>query len=98
MAIELPLNSRYLHIDPIKYQGRETLAWWPGADWLDSAPVQTVVINRSFAGRADLIANQYLGSSDLWWVILYYNRVTDINWPRPGDEVQIPNSNLVLGT
>jgi hypothetical protein len=98
MPIKLPLNSRYLRTEVIKHKGKETVAWWEGTDWLESAPRTTIVATSSQAGRADLIANQFFGSSDLWWVILYYNKQTDINWPRPGDEVAIPKTGLVLGT
>ena len=98
MAVNLPLNSRYLNTEVIKHKEKETLAWWAGTDWLESAPSQTIVITSTQAGRLDLIADEFLGSTDLWWAIMYYNKQTDLNWPKAGDEVAIPNSGLVLGT
>ena len=98
MPIDLPLNSRYLRVDVITHQGQETVAWWPGASWIKARPAQTIVATSGQAGRLDLIANTYLGAPDLWWAILYYNNVTDINWPRAGDVVAIPPFNSVMGT
>jgi len=98
MPINLPLNSRYLNTEVIKHKDKETIAWWAGTDWLESAPSQTIVATSALEGRLDLVAHQYLGSTSLWWTIMYYNKQTDINWPRAGDEVAIPNSSLVLGT
>jgi len=96
--VDVPLNSRYLNTSAIKHNGKETLGLWSGEDWLESTPTSTIVATASQAGRADLIAAQYLGSVDFWWAILYYNNKTDINWPRAGDEVQIPSAAYVLGT
>ena len=98
MAINLPLNSRYLNTEVIKHKGLETIAWWSGTDWLESAPARTIIATSVTAGRLDLIADTYLGSTALWWAIMYYNKKTDINWPKAGDEVAIPSSSLVLGT
>jgi len=98
MAIELPLNSRYRFTEIIDHLGIQTLGRWPGFKWLDSEPSQVIVVDASRAGRPDLIANEYLGSPDLWWAIVYYNNARDINWPRPGDEVSIPNANEVQST
>lgn len=94
--VDLPLNSRYLFIDAVKFGGHDTMAWWPGTSWIDNPPDQIIIAKPG--DRPDLIANQYLGSPDLWWAIVYYNKVTDVNWPRPGDEVAIPKTADVLGT
>ena len=96
--VDVPLNSRYLKTEVIKHDNEETLGLWPGEDWLTSAPALTIVTTASQAGRVDLIADEYLGSVDFWWAILYYNNKTDINWPRAGDEVSIPSAANVLGT
>ena len=97
MPSGLPLNSRYLFIDTTQHKGEETLAWWAGAEWIDSAPARTVVAASGMAGRPDLVANKYLGSPDLWWVLVYYNKVTSVNWPRIGDVVLVPPRGAVLG-
>lgn len=94
--VDLPLNSRYLFTDIVKFNNHETMAWWSGTSWINNPPAQTIVAKPG--DRADSIAYQYLGSSDLWWAILYYNKVTDVNWPRPGDEVAIPLAADVLST
>jgi hypothetical protein len=98
MAIRLPVNSRYRLTDVVMHQNSETLAWWSGADWIDESPIATIMATSGLAGRLDLIATKYLGSPDLWWVIMYYNKVTDINWPYAGDLVAIPPTNAILRT
>lgn len=95
--MSLPLNSRYLDTEVIKHNGKETLGRWPGTSWIDIEPAKTIVVSKSLAGRLDLIASRQLGDAGLWWAIMYYNRATDVNWPRAGDEVKIPPRSYVLG-
>lgn len=95
MSITLPIDSRYKFTAMTIHNGCETLGMWPDYTWIDSEPEQIIVAVT--AGRLDKLANQYLGDPNLWWVLLYYNQVTDINWPRPGDEVKIPNRSIIRG-
>ena len=95
---ELELNSRYLFTDTIIHKGKETIGWWSGTDWINSEPSETIVVSPKQVGRPHLIANEYLGDPNLWWAIVYYNGATSLNWPRPGDEVKIPQRNVVLGS
>ena len=98
MAIRLPLNSRYKNTETVVHEGRETLGRWAGFTWLNSDPQLTIVADVANAGRPDMIANEYLGSPDFWWAIVYFNNATSVNWPRAGDEVAIPASGLVFGS
>jgi len=42
--------------------------------------------------RLDLLANQFYGDSQLWWVIATYNNLTDIDTKlEPGLQLRIPN-------
>jgi hypothetical protein len=57
-----PLNRKYLETyNPILT--RETL----------SEETRTVFIDNKYDRRPDLMANDYLGSSALWWVLIHYN-------------------------
>lgn len=96
MAINLPLNSRYNHTDIVTHNGHETLGVWPGFSWINDPPAETVIAKPEYAGRLDRMAQDYLGAPDLWWVIMYYNHITDITWPRPGDVVNLPSLSSVL--
>ena len=41
--------------------------------------------------RLDLLANQFYGDSELWWVIATYNNLTDIDTKlEPGLQLRIP--------
>jgi hypothetical protein len=95
---DLDLNSRYLFIDVVKHRGNETLGWWPGADWINEKPTSIIVATSRNSGRPDLIADEYLGDPNYWWALVYYNKATDLNWPKAGEEVQIPPRNFVFGS
>lgn len=97
-TFELPRLSRFLFTDIVNHKGQKTLGSWPGFKWRDSEPTQTIIASTQNQGRPDLIAAQYLGSPDYWWAIMYCNNATDLNWPRAGDEVNIPNISDVLTT
>jgi len=96
MPVSLPINSRYRYTAAISHKGHDTIGVWPGFNWVNDQPGQYVIATSDLVGRCDLIAMRYLGSTDLWWVIMYYNKITDINWPRAGDQVAIPDRASVL--
>jgi nucleoid-associated protein YgaU len=47
--------------------------------------------------RLDLLANQFYGDSQLWWVIATYNNLTDIDIKlEPGLQLRIPNNPAIV--
>jgi nucleoid-associated protein YgaU len=47
--------------------------------------------------RLDLLANQFYGNPELWWVIATYNNLTDIDIKlEPGLQLRIPNRSSVV--
>jgi len=94
--LNIPQNSRYKTTQVVKYNGMEMLGKWPGFSWIKSDPFYTIIVEPDQVGRLDVLAKQHLGSPDLWWAIMYFNNITDINWPRSGDVVKIPNPALIL--
>ena len=47
--------------------------------------------------RLDLLANQFYGDSELWWVIATYNNLTDIDIKlEPGLQLRIPNNPAIV--
>ena len=96
MAFDLPIDSRYRNTPAIIIEGAETLSKWVEPAFLDSAPVETIIATTAVEGRVDLISDQFLGSPKFAWAIIAYNRKTDINWPKAGDQVRIPVPELVF--
>lgn len=41
-------------------------------------------------GRPDLISVYYYGNANLWWVIMYYNKLASIKEIMEGDIIRIP--------
>jgi hypothetical protein len=47
--------------------------------------------------RLDLLANQFYGNAELWWVIATYNNLTDIDTKlEPGLQLRIPNRSSIV--
>jgi hypothetical protein len=47
--------------------------------------------------RLDLLANQFFGDANLWWVIATYNNLTDIDIKlEAGLQLRIPNTPSVV--
>jgi hypothetical protein len=96
MPVKIPINSRYRNTAVVRFKGVDTFGMWKGFDWKNTAPTLVVVVKSGDAGRWDLLANKYLGTTDLWWALMYYNNRTDINGPKAGDTINIPSMITVL--
>ncbi len=96
MSVDLPINSRFRFTSIVEHRGNEMPGSWPGFDWRQRTKV--IKVSARFAGRLDLIANEYFGSPDYWWAIMFFNNVTDVNWPRAGDSVRLPRTSDVLSS
>ena len=96
--VEFAQNSRYRQTPIVKFDGFDTLGPWTEPEFLESNPLTTLIADGTNAGRADLISQQFYGTPDFFWAIIAYNRSTDINFPKTGDEVRIPSPLLVLGS
>ena len=63
-------------------------------DFLDTSIKKTVAVPIEFDCRPDLIANYFLGSPELFWVLVYVNQID--NSPEgfsSGTTIQIPDIN-----
>lgn len=96
--VDIPQNSRYRRTPPVKFNGSDTFGPWEEPEFLNSEPLTTIIASGANAGRADIISNDFYGTPDFFWAIIAYNRSTDINFPKAGDEVRIPRPSLVLGS
>lgn len=59
--------------------------------------VKTITITSITAANLPLVAQQELGSHELWWTLLYYNGLSDpIKDISIGAQIRIPNKNKLL--
>lgn len=57
---------------------------------------RTLKCDGAHAHRWDLIASEYLGNPELWWVLCELNKVTDpCSGPQIGDVILIPTTTRV---
>lgn len=102
MAIEVTSISRFFQTEAILINGIETFGRWTRPDFvnpdlLDENQITTFGVENDFAGRPDLIANDFYGSPLLEWVVIMFNNPIDpIGWPRSGTVIQLPDRELVL--
>jgi hypothetical protein len=56
-----------------------------------------IVIITEEEDRLDLLANQFYGDPNLWWVIAVYNNLTDIDLKlEAGLQLRMPNRSSVV--
>jgi hypothetical protein len=73
------------------------IEWWERANFrLDSSDRQYVV-QEKYNGRLDLIAQDFLDDSRLWWFIAQYNAILDpFTEIFPGRVLRIPTKDRAL--
>lgn len=71
--------SRYLQGGSSEIVG-DKIAWWERKD-IPKQPIDDIriVLDMLYAGRPDLIAEDYYGTTELEWLVLQYNDIIDIN-------------------
>jgi hypothetical protein len=93
MSIAVRIDSLYQFADPIYDERQEEYVWG-----ISDPPEPVVRDDDQFyeirdGDRLDLIADQYLGSSRYFWVILHYNGIANAldldNWV--GKQVRLPS-------
>lgn len=71
-------NSRYTHGGSTELDGK-FLQWWDRKKFpYDSSDV-FYVLDRTYEGRPDKLASVFYNDSSVWWLILQYNNILDIN-------------------
>lgn len=92
------IKSRYTQGgDTESYEKR--LGWWERD--LDTVKRKnndiTITLAPKYDRRPDVFAADYLGRSDLEWVVLQFNTIVDINVEfRAGKQIRMPSSERVL--
>lgn len=95
-------RSRYRTTPAMLFDGVETMGVWGQPSYLRQRPSQNLIrkyyVTSAVEGRPDLIANSVYGSPELGWVVIAFNRPSEIlNWPRAGDVIEIVDRQLVYG-
>lgn len=96
MALNIPLNSRFVNTQIVRFDGVETFARWPQISYLSTKPIAIFTVTPDRASRLDLLSNDYYGTPDYWWAIMAYNQKTELGWPKAGDVVKIPDPVFVF--
>lgn len=100
MALErLPL-SRFAETPAVVFDGQETFGAWVRPDFLtntDPADVITYVVPAHYEGLPHLLAEEFYGSYLYEWVLIAFNQPTEhLNWPRAGEIIRYPRSDVVF--
>jgi len=96
--MELSAYSRFAKTDSVLFDGQETVGRWNNpitAVLIDNTVIYQV--DNAHEGRPDLIADELYGISTYDWLLIAINHVTDaLNWPRAGDAIRVPVSEVVV--
>jgi hypothetical protein len=90
-------NSRYVQGGESSV-GEKFIRWWERTVY-DKNVVTDVeyTIPIYYAGKPDLIANDYYGRQELGWLVLQYNNIVDINEELAvGKTIKLPASSRVF--
>ena len=90
-------SSRFKYTPLVTFNDQSTYGRWISPQFLQSTPAQTYVVPAAFAGRLDLISNQLYQTPEYYWAIVAFNAPEDpLNWPNPGDVINIPSLGAIL--
>lgn len=97
---DLDQFSRLGQTQQIIFNGVETFGIWKQPSFLKERPSEANIgvfrVNTQTEGRPDLIANELYGTPLLDWVLISFNKVRSLNWPRAGDSIEYPLDVVVL--
>lgn len=83
-------ESRFSQTQVITLNGVTSFGEWRPPSY-GNVPERLYVMTQDDLDRPDLIAYRYYGTSEFWWVILDYNKVTDPFSLKVGDRLRIPD-------
>lgn len=98
---DLGYFSRFQTTESILVDGKKTFGAWDPPDFIKKKPdkefVLTYHVTSKTEGRPDLISNAVYGTSDLFWVIIAFNKPRNtLNWPKTGDTIEYPAQSIVM--
>jgi hypothetical protein len=72
------------------------LGWWEKTKFQQSTTDVSYVIDIQYNKRPDLLANEAYGKANLWWLIMQYNNIADINEFVTGLSIVLPTKYRVF--
>ena len=102
MTLQLSSNSRYKISQIITTpNGNETFGLMKKLPFLNEENIKgkigEITIASDFRYRPDLLANKLYGDVNLYWVLIMFNKPTDIwRWPEINTIVRYPLKEVVL--
>ncbi len=89
-------NSRYVHGGQTEVNGTQFIEWWDRTIFPVDTSDGTYILEKIYEGRPDKLASVLYGDSSLWWLILQYNNILDLNEEFvEGTELTIPTKDRV---
>lgn len=89
-------NSRYTNGGTTETSGN-FLEWWNRKVFNKDSTDFTMTLDKTYEGRPDKLATVLYDDSSLWWVILQYNGILDLNTEFiEGVTLTIPTKDRVL--
>jgi len=94
--------SRFKKSEPIIVDGKVTFGRWTRPDWMNpefvaSTEIMLFQVDQNYAGRPDLIAQNFYGTPYLEWVITMFNRpLNPIGFPKAGSVVKVLSRSVVF--
>jgi hypothetical protein len=98
---DLGYFSRFQTTESILVEGKKTFGAWNSPDFIKKRPdkesILTYHVTSKTEGRPDLISNIVYGTSDLFWVIIAFNKPRNtLNWPKTGSTIEYPAQSVVM--
>ena len=63
---------------------------------LDETDIKRYVVQPNRSGRPDLIANDIYSDSNLFWILIFFNKVENpLSWPTNGEIIEYPRLNAI---
>lgn len=92
--------NRFKNNDQIIYNGVTTYGLWKRPKFLsepqDEDNIGIYQVSASVEGRPDLIAYELYGQSELYWILIDFNKVVDVfGWPLAGTTLRYPFDILI---
>jgi hypothetical protein len=90
-------NSRYTLGGQTETDGLKFLEWWDRTIFPVDTSDNVYTLEKIYEGRPDRLASVLYGDSSLWWLILQYNNILDLNEEFvEGVELTIPTKERVV--
>ena len=98
MVFDVNVFSRFRDVERIRFKGIDTFGTWKAPEVFNDLTEDDIikyVVPVGEAGRPDIIAFNQYNNSHAMWILIMFNKATDINWPRANDVIDIPKRSSI---